>query len=37
MVSISYYTDAWSRGMLSNGEYLLYLNFIGNRSFNDPT
>lgn len=23
--------------MLSNGDYLLYLNFIGNRSFNDLT
>ena len=23
--------------MLSNGDYLLYLNFIAHRSFNDPT
>jgi factor associated with neutral sphingomyelinase activation len=25
------------RGALSNAEYLLYLNFLGNRSFNDLT
>lgn len=23
--------------MISNGDYLLYLNFVGNRSFNDAT
>ena len=23
--------------MLSNGDYLLYLNFIAHRSFNDPS
>lgn len=34
---LSYYQDAWRRGMLSNGEYLLYLNFIAHRSFNDLT
>lgn len=34
---VDYYQDAWQRGMLSNGEYLLYLNFISHRSFNDVT
>ena len=31
------YQDNWRRGMISNGEYLLYLNFISHRSFNDVT
>lgn len=35
--NVQYYQDAWQRGMLSNGDYLLYLNFIAHRSFNDPT
>jgi hypothetical protein len=34
---MDYYRDAWQRGMMSNGEYLLYLNFVAHRSFNDPT
>ena len=34
---LEYYQDAWQRGMLSNGDYLLYLNFIAHRSFNDLT
>lgn len=32
-----YYQHSWQRGMLTNGDYLLYLNFIAHRSFNDPT
>lgn len=27
----------WVRGAITNAEYLLYLNFVGNRSFNDTT
>ena len=27
----------WVIGTISNAEYLLYLNFLGNRSFNDLT
>lgn len=34
---MDYFRDAWQRGMMSNGEYLLYLNFVAHRSFNDPT
>jgi hypothetical protein len=34
---LEYYQDAWRRGMVSNGEYLIFLNFVGHRSFNDPT
>ena len=34
---VGHYQEAWQRGMLSNGQYLLYLNFIAHRSFNDIT
>jgi hypothetical protein len=33
--NIKYYTDMWTNGLMSNYEYLLYLNFMGSRSFND--
>lgn len=36
-LKLEYYQDAWRRGLLSNGDYLLYLNFIAHRSFNDPS
>lgn len=29
--------DRWQRGILTNAEYLLFLNFAGGRSFNDST
>ena len=29
------YQEMWVKGKISNAEYLLYLNFVGNRSFND--
>lgn len=35
--NIEYYQHSWQRGMLTNGDYLLYLNFVAHRSFNDPT
>lgn len=35
--NIGYYTQSWQQGVLSNGDYLLYLNFVAHRSFNDPT
>eukprot|EP00347_Sterkiella_histriomuscorum_P014669 403360000 len=34
---ISYYQNQWVNGVISNGDYLLYLNFISHRSFNDLT
>lgn len=37
MTNMEYYQHSWQRGMLTNGEYLLYLNFVAHRSFNDPT
>lgn len=37
LTNMEYYQHSWQRGMLTNGEYLLYLNFIAHRSFNDPT
>jgi hypothetical protein len=27
----------WQQGLISNAEYLHFLNFAANRSFNDPT
>lgn len=33
--NIKYYTEMWTNGLMSNYEYLLYLNFMGSRSFND--
>jgi hypothetical protein len=36
-LKLDYYQDAWRRGLLSNGDYLLYLNFAAHRSFNDPS
>ena len=35
--NIQYYQEAWQKGMITNGDYLLYLNFISHRSFNDAT
>lgn len=34
---MSKYQERWVKGQISNAEYLLYLNFVGNRSFNDLT
>jgi len=31
-----YYTS-WVNGQLSNFDFLIYVNFISNRSFNDPS
>ena len=36
-LNLEYYQSRWISGSISNAEYLLYLNFMGNRSFNDPT
>ena len=36
-MNVKQYQDWWASGVLSNGEYLLYVNFLGNRSFNDLT
>ena len=32
---ISSFTDKWIAGQLTNYEYLMYVNFLGGRSFND--
>lgn len=37
IINNSYFTNQWITGSLSNGDYLLYLNFIAHRSFNDLT
>ncbi len=34
---MSFYQDLWIRGTISNTEYLSYINFVGNRSFEDTT
>ena len=34
---INEYTRKWQTGMLSNAEYLSFLNFAANRSYNDTT
>ena len=31
------YATKWQTGMISNAEYLSFLNFAANRSFNDST
>lgn len=35
--SLPCYRTQWQVGALSNGDYLLLLNFLANRSFNDLT
>lgn len=37
ILNIPYHQALWVSGSLTNAEYLLYLNFLGNRSFNDLT
>jgi len=37
VMDVKRYQQCWLTGMISNAEYLLYLNFVGNRSFNDLT
>jgi Beige/BEACH domain len=37
IMNLKYFQDLWVAGTFSNGDYLLYLNFMGNRSFNDLT
>jgi Beige/BEACH domain len=37
ILELSKYQERWVKGVISNAEYLLYLNFVGNRSFNDLT
>jgi len=37
LLNLNNFQNLWLDGALSNGEYLLYLNFICNRSFNDLT
>jgi len=32
---VKYHTELWSNGLLSNFDYLMYLNIMGSRSFND--
>jgi hypothetical protein len=33
--NIEHHTDLWTRGLILNYDYLLYLNFMAGRSFND--
>lgn len=35
--NFGYYQECWEKGMISNGDYLLLLNFLAHRSFNDPS
>ena len=37
VMNVRRYQEWWVNGTISNGEYLLYLNFVANRSFNDLT
>ena len=37
IMEVQRYQEKWVKGVISNGEYLIYLNFVGNRSFNDLT
>ncbi len=37
VMNVKQYQDWWVTGTITNGEYLLYLNFVANRSFNDLT
>lgn len=32
---VKYHTNLWFNGLMSNYDYILYLNFIGSRSFSD--
>lgn len=32
---VHYHTQLWTNGLMSNYDYLLYLNFMGSRSFSD--
>ena len=33
--NLQYHSDLWSKGLILNYDYLLYLNFMSGRSFND--
>jgi len=37
VLDVRHFQDLWVVGSITNGEYLLYLNFVANRSFNDLT
>jgi factor associated with neutral sphingomyelinase activation len=37
LLDVRHFQDLWVCGSISNGDYLLYLNFVANRSFNDLT
>jgi factor associated with neutral sphingomyelinase activation len=37
VMNVKQYQDWWVTGTITNGEYLFYLNFVANRSFNDLT
>lgn len=37
ILDVRRFQELWITGSLTNGEYLLYLNFVANRSFNDLT
>ena len=37
VLDVNWHAENWQSGSISNGEYILWLNFMSNRSFNDLT